>query len=279
MTITPTAERISPDEFMRTTPKLPGGNELWAARYGMDLREIIVRQAHRQPRSTQRTLGPSELGAVCDRQVVGKFAGEQITNHVVDPWPSIVGTAVHAWLAEHFTKENTLNGVLRWVPEQRVYPDPRYPGTADLYDAATRTLVDWKALGETSLAKIKSKEGPPQHYRVQLLLYARGYRNLGLPVDRIILAALPRTGSSLSGMYCWGHLCGPEDDVVLSEVLRRTEIRRQVAVEVQSGRLDIRNVPITPGSDSCYFCPFFRPQSAQDNGPGCPGHSSPWDRE
>jgi hypothetical protein len=256
-----------------SVPVMSGGNTPYAARYARELREIAVRQAHRQPRSVQRTLGPSELGHECDRQVIGKMSGQPITNHVVDPWPSIVGTAVHAWLAEKFKLENTIDNILRWVPEMRVFPDPRYPGTADLYDAAEQNLVDHKVLGPTTMAKIQSAEGPPLHYVVQLLLYARGYRNLGLPVRRVILAAWPRTSPTLDSMYCWERVYTPADDELITEVLARTELRRQVASAVMAGRIPIEAVPRKPGDD-CFFCPWFRPQSARDGGPGCPGHSA-----
>jgi hypothetical protein len=272
-----TAQHMSPEAFMAAAPSLPSGNTAFASAYAHELREIIVRQAHRQPRNMQSHLGPSEIGAECDRQVVGKLAGEPVTNHVPDPWPSIVGTAVHAWLAEKFGLENRLNGLAipRWLTEQRVSPHPSYPGTADLYDTQYRAVVDWKILAPTSLAKVRRPEGPPVHYQVQLLLYALGYRNMGLPVDRVMLAALPRTEPTLDAMYVWEHQYSALDDTVIEAVLGKTAIRRQIADEVLSRRLPITAVPITPGDDSCFWCPFYRPQSARDGGPGCPGHSSP----
>jgi hypothetical protein len=213
----------------------------------------------------------------CDRQVVGKLAGEPPTNHVVDPWASIVGTAVHAWLAEKFGFENNLNGLPfpRWLTEQRVSPHPSYPGTADLYDTAYKAVVDWKILGPTSMAKVRRPMGPPARYQIQLLLYALGYRNLGLPVERVMLAALPRTEPTLDAMYVWEHVCTAADDVLIEAVLDKTGTRRQIAGEVMARRIPITAVPITPSDDGCFFCPYYRPQSARDGGPGCPGHSLP----
>lgn len=272
MTATTAQSTPSPGQVMGKVPSMAGGNTAAAIRYGRELRDVIVRQASRQPRQVQVHLGPSELGTACDRQVVGKFAGEPRTAHVIDPWASVVGTAVHAWLAEHFGLENRLNGFTRWVPEQRVAPHPLYPGTADLYDGVTETVVDWKCLGPTSMSKVMSAAGPPRHYQVQLLLYGMGYRNLGLPVRRVCLAALPRTSSSLDGMYIWEHVCSPADDQLIAEVLDQTAFRREVAQRVMAGQINIGDVPVTP-SDDCVFCPFFRPESARDANPGCPGHS------
>lgn len=261
------------EAFMQAAPvpAMPQGNTLWASRYAADLRQVIVRQASRQPRSVQLFLGPSELGAECDRQVIGKMIAAPRTNHVSDPWPSIVGTAVHAWLAEKFRLENELNGTLRWLTETRVAPHPQHPGTADLFDLLEAALVDWKILGPTSIDKVRSPDGPSRRYKVQLLLYALGFRNYGARVDRIALVALPRTAATLDAIYVWEHPCDPAaDDALIAEVLRVTGIRRMIAAEILKGGMRIEEVPITPDSDECFFCPFYRPQAIRD-GVGCPG--------
>jgi hypothetical protein len=142
-----------------------------------------------------------------------------------------------------------------------------------LYLAGEQLIPVHNCLGPTSMAKVMSAAGPPRHYQVQLLLYAAGYRNLGFPVRRVVLAALPRTASSLDSMYLWTHDCGPGDDALIADVLDQTAFRREVARRVLAGQINIGNVPIAPGDDICYFCPFFRPESARDYNPGCPGHS------
>lgn len=256
---------------MAATPRSMEGNSEWASRYARELRGVIVRQANLAPRSQQVHLGPSELGAECDRQVVGKLVGASRTNNVSDPWPSIIGSATHAWLAQACNDDNLRDHMLRWITETRVTPHPLYPGSADLYDAQEQAVVDWKVLGATTLSKIKSPAGPPQRYKVQLLLYARGYRNLGLPVKRVVLAALPRTAATLDGMFCWERVYTPSDDELVDEVLQRTEIRQLAANEILAGRMTLEQVRITPDDDGCFFCPFYRPQSAYDHGPGCPG--------
>ena len=190
----------------------------------------------------------------CDRQVIGKLVRVPATNHVSDPWPSIVGTAVHAWLAAALDADNRRSGTLRWLTEQRVTPHPDHPGTADAYDAVEQAVVDWKILGPTTMAKIKSPEGPPVHYVVQLLLYGRGYRLLGLPVRRVVLAALPRTSATLDGMYVWDRPYTPADDALIEEVLDRTVIRKAIANEILAGRMRLDQVPITPDDAACYFC-------------------------
>jgi hypothetical protein len=253
-------------------------NTDWGSRYARELRKVIVTHAEQAPRSLQVHLGPSELGSQCDRQVVAKLTGAQRTNHVSDPWPSIVGTSVHAWFAQAFEAENDRERMLRWLTEVQVTPHPLYPGHADLYDALEQAVIDHKVLGATSLAKIKRPEGPSLRYRVQLLLYGYGFRALGLPVKRVVLAAYPRTAATLDGMYIWDHPFMPEDELVVAEVLRRTDVRQQIAADVRAGRMSLQQVPASPDDDECFFCPFYRPQSAYDHGPGCPGTVTPASR-
>jgi hypothetical protein len=212
------------------------------------------------------------------------MAGLPKTNHVSDPWPSIRGTALHAWAADAFVADNVRHGLLRWVAEQRVTPHPDHPGTSDLYDATELAVVDHKFLGESSMAKIRSASGPARKYVVQLLLYGLGYLLLGLPVRRVVVAAYPATAASLDGLFVWERAFTdadnkllPENQQLIEEVFAQTARRQEYAQAVHDGRLPLNSIPLTPDSDECYFCPFYRPQSARDNGPGCPGtvHQTP----
>jgi len=261
---------------MAAAPAPPGGSTPWAARYAAELRRVVLDHAARAPRTLQEHLGPSELGVECDRQVAGKMAALPVTNHVADPWPSIVGTACHAWAAEAFEADNLRQGLLRWIAEQKVTPHPEHPGTADLYDAVEQAVVDHKFLGESSMAKVRRDW--PRHYLVQLLLYGLGYHLMGLPVRRVALAAYPRTAATLDGLYVRETAFSGEDGQILPEVVdlltsvfADTERRRGQADDILAGHLRLEDVPATPDSDTCYFCPFYRPQSARDGGPGCPG--------
>lgn len=262
---------ITPTEFMAAAPPSLAGNSPWASRYAAELRQVVHEHSRNSARTLQKHLGPSELGTPCDRQVVGKLIGEHPTNHVSDPWPSVVGTAVHAWLADAFTAWNTRHGFTRWLAEQRVTPHPDHAGTADLYDAAEQAVVDHKILGESSMAKVRSAAGPSLRYQIQLLLYGKGYRSLGLPVKRVALAAYPRTAATLDGLYVWERATGDQDDALIDAVFALTDRRKALAEEVLSGSRPLSTVSISPDSDECFFCPFYRPQSKRDGGPGCPG--------
>lgn len=280
------AERIK--GFLTPGAGVPGGNTPWAARYGAELRRVIRAAAERAPRSQQTYLGPSEIGAECDRQVVGKMVQGMLaearfngafnkptvehqvarTNHVVDPWPSVVGTAVHAWLADAFAAENLLLPAVRWLTEQRVTPDPRHPGTADLYDGLWRQVNDWKILGVTSMAKVRKE--PSRRYQIQLGLYGRGYEDLGLPVDGVNLVACPRGAASIDGLYVWHRDLDAKFRGEIQAVLDDTDRRHALARDVFEGRRSLKSVEPTPEDSECYFCPFYRPD-AESSGVGCPG--------
>lgn len=260
-------------EFMKASPRPLNSNTAWGARYAAEIRRVVFATAAQAPRTLQRHLGPSEIGHVCDRQVAGKLAGLPRTNHVQDPWPSIVGTATHAWLEGAFRSENDRLGRIRWVPEARVTPIDGHAGTADLYDADEQSVNDHKVLGPTSMAKVRSPGGPSRHYVVQLLLYALGYRRLGLPVCRVAILAYPRTLSTLDGLYVWDRPYTPADDDLLDEVFAQLDMRKQWAAALITGAAQLTDVPADT-TDDCHFCEFFRPQSARDGGPGCPGTGS-----
>ena len=255
------------------------GNSAWSQRYARELRDVVLRYAARMPRSLQRHLGPSELGHPCDRMVIAKMAGGEIvphTNHINDPWASIVGTAIHAFLEEAFGWESE-NGVTkgRWLTERRVIPDPGlpapHPGTADLYDAQTRTLIDHKGQGEGVRAKLRS-QGPPPHYFWQMMLYAVGYMHEGFPVDRVALVSWPRTKSSLDDMFVWEHNITAEDLQGVIDLIEKTKVREELAQELVKGTLTWRDIPATPSDADCTWCGLYRPQAAYDDSVvGCPG--------
>lgn len=259
---------------MAAAPKPMGGNTPWASRYSAELRRVVHEQANNSARTLQRHLGPSELGSPCDRQVVGKFAGLPTTNHVVDPWASVIGTAVHAWLADAFIADNARHGT-RWAAEKQVTPHPDHSGTGDLYDGWEQAVVDHKVLGESSLDKVRASSGPPIKYVVQLMLYGRGFRLMGLPVKRIVLAAYPRTKHTLDGLYVWEQASGPQDDPFLEEVFKLTTHRKQLAKALMRKEINFTDVPASPDDTECFFCPFYRPQTAYDGGPGCSGPRQP----
>jgi hypothetical protein len=243
------------------------GNNPEAVAIAAELREAVRTASANSARTLQVHLGPSEIGEPCHRQVVGKLAGVAATNHVSDPWPAYIGTAVHAKLADDLEKARPG----QWYAERRVEPIPGHSGTADLYDAVRQGVEDHKVLGTTTHAKIR-QHGPGRRYFIQLLLYGRGYARLGLPVRYVALLAWARTGG-LSGLYVWHHTLTPEDDALLDYV-EGIELpwRKAMAAEVSVGRLTLLDIPIGDQKPDCYFCPFYRPEAVRNPSvAGCPG--------
>ena len=262
----------SPAAFMARAPKPFGGNTPWAEMYGLDLRRIVVDYAAHSPRSLQKELGPSEIGTPCDRQIVGKLAGIERTNHIVDPWASIVGIALHSWFAKAFEWDNQRLDYLRWLVEFRVHAHEDHPGTGDLYDFLHEAVVDHKNLGDTPMNHLR-QSGPPLRYYRQLLTYARGFRIMGLPVRRVVLVAWPRTKSSLATTYVHEIPLGPEHDAELDAVFDRMKILKAMAELVREGVMSIHDIIPTPSDDECYFCPLFRADVLTDpTATGCAGH-------
>lgn len=258
-------------------PSAAQGNTPWAADTARRMADILRRYSARRPRSLQRHLGPSELGVECDRQVVGKLIGVPATNHVADPWPSFLGTAGHAELDQMFQWENTQLGSIRYLPERRVNPGgvfAGHPGTGDLYDAWEACMMDHKLLGVTSMDKVKSPGGPPRKYVGQLGLYGLGNLREGLAVHRVALLAWPRTKSDLSGLYVWEHAMDTQMAQLLHEIADDTTRRKRYAAAILAAPEYQRagmwaSVPREPDATECYFCPFYRPGTA--DGVGCPG--------
>jgi hypothetical protein len=256
------------------------GNTPWAQRYAQELREVVLRYAARLPRNTQRQLGPSELGYHCDRQLVGKMAGIEFHgggNRLHDAWPSIVGTALHAFMEQAFTWESQWNANGRWLTECKVTPDPGalspHPGTADLFDTLYSVLGDHKMQSEAIRARLR-RDGPPYHYYIQMLLYALGYMHKGYSVQRVVLISWPRTKSSLDDMYVWEKVITAGDMREVESVLGKTVAREKLAGWVTSGEMSFWDVPPTPSEDDCRYCPFFNPAALADRtGQGCPGTS------
>lgn len=274
-----TAQSISPADFLAAAPATASsvnGSSPWATAYASEIRRVVLEHAARAPRTLQQHLGPSEIGVACDRQVAGKLAALPSTNHVSDPWPSIMGTAGHSWVEGAFDADNERRAYLRWVTETKVTPHPDHPGTADLYDAFERAVVDHKFLGKSSLAKVR--KAWPRKYKVQLLLYGYGYHLLGLPVRRVVLVAYPRTEASLDNLYVSdldfaddaGNVL-PEVIELLNEVYADTARRRGQAERLVRGEIGLMAVPGAADDSDCFFCPFYRPQAAHDGGSGCPG--------
>mgnify|MGYP001570760602 CR=1 FL=1 len=234
---------------------------------GTELSGVIRRTATNLPRNRQETIGPSEMGDECDRRLAMKLWGVPAVSDFSDPWPSIVGTATHTWLADAFRAENSLYALPRWIVEQKVYPDDAHPGSCDLYDVHRAGVLDWKILGTTSMKKYKA-QGPSTRYIVQSHLYGLGFRRLGFNVKTVSIVMLPR-GGMLAGIHVW--TAAYDEAVALKALARVGDIAcsvYDVADRDEIAPAEWESIPATPSTD-CAYCPYKRPGPV--DGTGCPG--------
>ena len=241
-------------------------HEAMGAQLLSDLTDVIKWTESNSARSIQTTIGPSELGSLCDRKIAYRLAGVPEANWWSDPLPAIVGTAVHAWLEKAVNRFQEVHHMERWLTEITVQPDPMVKGHVDLYDREMAAIIDWKTVSPTKLKAWKA-DGPPEHYKDQVNLYGRGAMNAGLPVARVVLVAVPRSGW-LRDMQIWVDDYRPE--------------RAQAALNRMYGiansligmgeDISMEEVGSVPSSE-CSFCPWYRGGSGRADMSGCPGNT------
>jgi hypothetical protein len=233
-----------------------------------ELTDIITWTDRESPRSRQVMVGPSELGDPCDRRLAYRLAGTPDVNVFMDPWPAIVGTAVHSWCEDAVDRYQSEVKDLGWQTEMRVQPDPMVHGRCDLYKPGI--LVDLKTGGPDMMRKVH-KDGPPEGYKVQVQLYGLGHENAGRVVDSVALAFLPRSGW-LGDMYVW---TAPYDRSVATAALERMYriAYKLLELDIETNDHRFQMIDATPG-DSCVFCPMFNKRLHGDiaaSRNGCPG--------
>lgn len=219
-----------------------------------DIIAMVRHKASNAPRSLQTAMGPSETGHPCMRKMAYSLMSVPRCNAEWDPFPSIVGTAVHSWLQEAAEQDNERLGRKRWLIETRVEVTPGLSGSCDLFDQDSGCVIDHKVLGVTSyMAKIKD---PGLTYRNQVHQYGRGFKRLGYEVNRVAIAIFPRAGT-LSKMHLWSE---PYDDARVDEVLARRDavIGLLDDLDVESNPERYQWIPATP--DQCTFCPQWKPE-------------------
>lgn len=234
------------------------------------IRQIIIDTALKSPRSQQRRIGPSEVGNPCDRALAYKSLDWPTAPGADrEPWASVQGTAIHAWMAELFENRDPNHG--RYLVEQRVTvhqgytDDDSIAGSADLYDRTTGTVYDWKCVSPDSLAKYRSG-GPGDQYRIQAHLYARGMENRGETPRRVAIVFLPRQYALEP--YVWVEEY--QRDVALAALARLQEIRARLLDLDPEQHPDRWAQFATSPKAKCFFCDWHR-RNSTDLATGCPG--------
>jgi hypothetical protein len=242
-------------EPMWSAPVAPPGPTVDPEAYALEcvLRSLISLGAVTSPRSRQTAIGTSEIGHVCDRRIAYRLAGTPRSN-LTDPLRALVGVGWHAAMAEVFGRLD--GGLGRFLVE---YPVSYrgIPGTLDLYDRASRTVIDWKTTLRSRVVATRHG-GPPTPYVVQVQTYGAALESMGETPSHVALAYVP-TDAELSGLWVWRT---PYDRAVADAAIERLDRLR--------GRLPGATAP-TP-SETCGWCDNFRPHSTNLD-LACPGQT------
>lgn len=242
----------------------PAGLSPFDVELRQSLTEMILWAEANAHRSQQVDVGPSELGDLCERKLAYRIAGAQPVNTRSDPWPAIVGTAIHEWLERAINRYQDVAGAQRWLTELTVTPSPLVTGHSDLYDTWTCTVIDWKTKGEKPMREFRA-HGPSPDHVAQVHLYGLGQIKAGRKVERVAIVALPRSGW-LAGMAVWS---APYDPSIARAALERLETvgRKGIELGVDRDPDAYLQVPASP-SPLCSFCPWYSPDRV--SGIGCP---------
>lgn len=243
----------------------PNGASFLEIDVKQELTEMVNWWARNYPRNKQITVGPSDLGTPCDRELGYRLAGIPPVQYS-DPLPSIVGTATHAWMAEAVEKFEKEHGFKRYSVEMRVSPHRVISGSTDLYGHERQLVLDWKFPGPDAFRDMR-KQGFSARYRTQLNLYGLGHVRAGRPVRHVGIAAMSRSGSLRD---LWVKIEPYDEQVALDAIDRMFRIGNiidEARILDEPSRWSM--IDPTP-SRLCGYCRMYRTGGPAD-GTGCPG--------
>jgi len=240
-----------------TAPTAPG-REVTPSAAADEIWDLIEHGLAHQPRSLQKRIGPSELGADCIHCLAAKLAGWEKTQDRA--WLPAIGTGMHLLLEELFTSfeaENT-SGAPRFLMEQRVtvgdIGGTPITGSTDLVDLYAGMTVDWKLVGPSSLRKYKT--GPSATYRAQAHLYAKGWRAAGHDISTVAICFLPRNSPNMRDGFWWHE---PYDEQLALDVLARANDLHATLTALAAVGTETRDAWISqlPRASDCWDCARF----------------------
>ncbi len=236
--------------------------------YRREMLTVVEAAINYHPRSLQKRIGPSGLGTPCTRKLGFRLAQTSGTAVRAPAWRPTVGTATHAWLTDAFNRDNE-NYPLdkpRWLTDTRVkvgeVAGEMIDGSLDLYDIYTKTVIDWKIPGPSSI-RDKKRNGPGDEYKIQVQLYGRGVVGLGLGCEHVGILFMPSNGE-LSDSHYWTE---PYSELVaVGALVRAGGIALALAAQGPTKVLP----QLHTANDHCSWCPWFAP-GAKDLSRACPG--------
>ena len=144
----------------------------------------LLAQDSQRDRSKQKEIGPSQVGG-CARQVFYQLTDKPKTN-VTEKLSAILGTAIHAMIADAIKREDPFGGNFLIEQEMDAYGIPAH---TDLYIKDKQLVVDWKTTTKASLRYF-----PSEQQIMQVQLYAHLLKANGEDPKTVSLVTIPRDG-------------------------------------------------------------------------------------
>jgi hypothetical protein len=234
------------------------------------LMEMILWAERESPRTKQKEIGPSEIGAICDRRIGYRVAEVPACNIEADPWPAVVGTGLHMWLDKAINAWGVAHNSQRWRTETSLPISDFVTGTGDLFDTETGTVIDHKGAGNEVMRQVRN-DGPKPEHRVQVHLYGLGYQRLGHVVNKVAVVYYPRAGW-LRDCYVWVDDFKP--DVAYAALNRLGDIAQDIVKHDVFANPHRWNLVPATSSNACGLCDWYNPGRDPNQGAdnkGCPG--------
>ena len=224
-----------------------------AKELALELSNIITEASKWTPRSQQVYIGPSEVGQECVRKLAYKLLDwEKANESGGGSWAANVGTAIHSFLEDIFSKHPD-----RYEVEQKVQIRANLSGTVDLWDKEKGYVLDWKT---TSPAGVKAKrsEGATSQQITQVQLYGYGKAQQGVQVNKVGLIFLP-TGGSIDDMHI--ELFDYDEAAAIAALARLDSVYELLStIDVETHPQMWPLIPASP-SRLCMYCHYYRPFS------------------
>jgi hypothetical protein len=155
----------------------------------IDLQGMLIKSLEafdsQRDRSQQVEVGPSAIGG-CRRQVYHILKESPKVNSDTESLASILGTFIHAGIAEAIKREDPFGD--NFIIEQEV-TFGNLKGHVDLFIKDLGMVVDWKTTKKTSLRYF-----PKLQQRMQVQVYGYLLAQNGHDVKNVALVAIPRDG-------------------------------------------------------------------------------------
>lgn len=155
----------------------------------MDIHALLKTALKENDKARERSL-QTELGASsvygCKRQAWNILRQVPKTNHNTESLAAIIGTAVHATVAEAMKNIDVFGD--DFLIEQG-FSTPDLKGHCDLFIKSTGTVIDWKTTTKKNLSKF-----PTEQQKMQVQLYGYLIEEAGYQVNTVSLVAIIRDG-------------------------------------------------------------------------------------